>query len=235
MKKVCRAAVLLVLIVSLPTWAQEPCKITRNFFETLGGSSSDVKIKSSNGCKTMEMDTGFETITLTLGSIPESSSEFTLLNYDNNPGASDIAVKYHYYAGNEVETLTFADDGKTAFVCKNGSQITVTWNKVKFRGEANGKVDYITKFEMTCGPKPKPSSNGSTTTTTTTTDGGNSKTITSESSSSSSTSVDLNNPSNPTTQTPTPVDPDTQLKSEIAALEQQLTEHTKNITAKNLS
>jgi hypothetical protein len=209
--------------------AQE-CTITRNFFETLGGRSDEVKIKSSNGCKTMEMDTGFEKITLTLGSIPQASTEFTILNHDNSPGSSDVAVKYYYYSGNEVETLTFADDGKTAYVCKNGGQITVTWSGVKFRGVANGKVDYITKLEMTCGPKPKATSDQGATTTTTTTDGGNTKTITSESSSSSNTSINLNTP--PATPAPAPVDPDAQLKSDIATLEQQLTEHTKTITAK---
>ena len=130
--------------------AQSNCTVTSNFFETLGGSSSDQQVKGSDGCKTMVMDDGFEIITLTLGSIPAEAADFTIVNHDASPGENEVAVKYYYYSGNAVETMEFSDAGKTAHVCNNGGVITVSWSNVAFKGSANGNITYKTRCEMTC-------------------------------------------------------------------------------------
>ena len=137
------------LIFPIASFCQD-CQITNNFFESLGGRSSDQKVKGSDGCKTMVMDDGFEIITLTLGSIPDGSADFNIVNYDATPGDTDVAVKYYYYAGNTEETMEFSDSGKTAHLCKSDGKITVTWNDVGFKGSANGKIIYKTICEMTC-------------------------------------------------------------------------------------
>lgn len=140
----------ILLFSAANSFAQSDCKTTNNFFESLGGTSSDQSVKGSNGCKTMVMDDGFEVITLTLGSIPEESADFTIVNHDAEPGEGEVAVKYFYYSGNEEETLEFGGTG-TVHVCNNGGKITVTWSGVVFKGTANGKLNYKTKCEMTCG------------------------------------------------------------------------------------
>ena len=135
------------------TMAQGACKDGNNYFATLGGSSSDQEVKGSNGCKTLVMDDGFEIITLKLGSIPAETSEFSLVNHDVEPGEGEVSVKYYYYSGNEVETLDFADDGKTATVCPDGERVTVSWKDVMFRQLVNGDGLIKTSCMMTCTGK----------------------------------------------------------------------------------
>ncbi|MBK8500580.1 MAG: hypothetical protein IPL52_17600 [Flavobacteriales bacterium] len=132
------------------TMAQGACKDGNNYFATLGGSSSDQAVKGSNGCKTLVMDDGFEIVTLKLGSIPAETTEFTMVNHDAEPGEGEVSVKYYYYSGNEVETLDFADDGKTATVCVDGDRVTVSWKDVRFRQLVNGDGLIKTSCMMTC-------------------------------------------------------------------------------------
>ena len=126
------------------------CAVARNYFETLGGSSTDQTVTGSNECKTMKMDTQFEIITLNLGSIPEGEADFSMVNHDATPAEGEVAVTYYYYSGNEVETMEFGDDGKTAHVCNNAGAITVSWKGVIFKGTVNGNINYNTSCEMTC-------------------------------------------------------------------------------------
>jgi hypothetical protein len=137
------------LKLTLVSHAQD-CATSTNFFESLGGRSSDQVVKGSDGCKKLVMDDGFEIITLTLASIPDGSADFNIVNYDATPGDGEIAVKYYYYSGNAVETMTFGDSGKTAHVCNSGGNVTVTWAGVNFNGTANGNLTYKTACEMTC-------------------------------------------------------------------------------------
>ncbi|MEI7801152.1 MAG: hypothetical protein WCI97_00765 [Bacteroidota bacterium] len=126
------------------------CTTTTNYFETLGGSSTDQKVTGSNECKTMVMDDQFEKITLILGSIPGESADFTIVNHDATPGENEVAVTNYYYSGNEVETLELGEVGKTAHVCNNAGAITVSWKGVIFKGTVNGNISYNTSCEMTC-------------------------------------------------------------------------------------
>lgn len=130
--------------------AQNPCHTTSNHIDGIGGTSSDQTVKSSNGCKTLVMDTGFETITLNLGNVPTESADFTIVNHDATPGENEISITYFYASGNTPETLEFTESGKTAHICINGSGLTVTWNGINFKGSANGKLTYKTNGEMTC-------------------------------------------------------------------------------------
>ncbi len=135
---------------SVDNLSAQECSITNNFFESLGGRSSDQKVTGSDGCKKLVMEDGFEIITLTLGSIPNGSADFTIINYDVTPGGNEISVKYYYTSGNAVETLGLSDSGKTAHLCKSDGKITVTWSDVNFIGSANGNLTYKTACEMTC-------------------------------------------------------------------------------------
>lgn len=138
----------LFILLSSASFAQ--CGTGDNFFTTLGGTSSSQKVTSTDGCKTLVMDDGFEIITLVLGNIPAESGDFTIVNYDAVPAEGEVAVKYYYYSGNEIETMEFNDTGKTAHVCVNGTSVTVTWSGVVFKGSTNGNLNYKTDCEMTC-------------------------------------------------------------------------------------
>jgi len=215
------------------------CKVTRNNFSGDGGSSSSDDVKSSNGGKTIVMNTGFETITIKLGSIPAATADYSIINYTETPGSDQLSVKIYNPSGNEVDTYDFADDGKTASVCNDGNgKITVTWNNVKFKATANAKQIIPTSIEVSAGGAPKTNNSNPSSNTTTTSDGSG-NTVTSSSSSSSSSTVTksgagVDNGTTTTTSnnTPAPVDPDAQLKSEIASYETQLADQTKSITAK---
>jgi len=236
MKTISAFAILTFLtLTAIPTigFSQaDVCKVTRNFYTGDGGTSESNDIKGSNGCKTIVMKTGFETITLKLGSLPATTADFTIVNYTATPGQNEISIKNYSDSGNEVETLDFDDDGKTAFVCNDNGRITITWKDVRFKHTANGGLYIKTTCEMTCDGAPKTNNNSNTQTTTTTSNGGNTVTTTSNSSSSSSTTVTGSSLPTNNTATPTAVDPDAQLKTEIANYETQLGEHTKSITAK---
>ena len=138
---------------SMHAQAQGACKDGNNYFSTLGGSSSDQEVKGSSGCTTLVMDDGFEIVTLKLGSIPTETTEYAIVNHDAEPGEGEVSVKYYYYSGNEVETLDFADDGKTATVCVDGDRVTVSWKDVKFRQIVNGDGLITTSCMMTCPGK----------------------------------------------------------------------------------
>jgi hypothetical protein len=87
-----------------------------------------MKVESKNDGMTLFADDGFEIVTVTLGSSPNSSADFTIVDPTRTTNQLSIAI---HITPEILKKRCFNDSGNTASVMSKGKgRVPVSWNKI---------------------------------------------------------------------------------------------------------